>query len=90
MSAVQGSGTQGLEVVVGTGASATTEGLGAVIMSGFGTGGAGTPTGSAGAGISTIRGFQSGAVRSRGLGLWAWAWAWVLGTGVGGLLWLCI
>lgn len=88
VSALQGSGTQGLEIVVGTGASVTTEGLGGVIMNGFGTGGAGTPTGSAGAGTSTISGFQSGAVRSRGLGLWAWTW--VLGAGVGELLWLCI
>jgi hypothetical protein len=76
VSAVQASGTQGVEVVVGTGASVTTEGLGSVIMGGFGTGGAGgaggmgTPTGNAGAGTSTISGFKSGAVRIGSLGLW--------------------
>jgi len=76
ISAAQGSGTQGLEVVVGTGASVTTEGLGSVIMGGFGTGGAGgaggmgTPTGNTGAGTGTISGFKSGAVRIGNLGLW--------------------
>jgi len=91
VSAVQGSGTQGLEVVVGTGASGTTEGLGSVIMGGFGTGGpggTGTSTGSAGAGgtAASAEGFKGEGVRigSSGLGVWVW-----IGVGVwtGGWLW---
>jgi len=74
ISAVQGSGTQGLEVVVGTGASVTTEGFGSVIMGGFGPTG-GRPRGSAGAGSTAASTgvFKSGAVRFGSLGL-----GWVL------------
>ena len=52
VSAVMGGGTSGPEVVVGQGASKTTEGLGDVIMSGFGA--VTTPTGSAGVGGSSL------------------------------------
>jgi len=87
VSVVQGSGTQGLEVVVGSGASVTTEGLGSVIMGGFGTG---APTGSAGAGSTetSAEGFRSGAV-GLGVGVGVWVGMWVVG-GWGGWLWICM
>lgn len=87
VSVVQGSGTQGLEVVVGSGASVTTEGLGSVIMGGFGTG---APTGSAGAGSTetSAEGFRSGAV-GLGVGVGVWVGMWVV-VGLAGWLWICM
>lgn len=73
ISAIKGSGTSGPEVIVGQGSSKTTEGLGNMIMNGFGTE-TSLPTGSAGVGSSapsaSATGFQGGAARRATHGVW--------------------